>query len=288
MPSPRPARHPDRRARYRVISAGRRFSKTLLAIEWLALERGGAIDGYPVAFFSPTYKLLLDVFSAALETRREAVIATPWRLEPADGEAVAWLHEVLELYADPLLLGQVFDPSGFVTAMNTMGQERVVGVGKEETVAAVTPGAAGEFEKVELALARRIQKLILGQALTSEVGSGGSYAAAKVHDAVRQDKPPSGAPGPAVPLAANGQRFTADQELVEGLIAAALANAVSPIPAKAIRSAILAAEGPEDLAQRLAALYAGQDAAAFQELVERSLFAADVLGYATAEQRVGV
>ena len=51
------------RARYRVMSCGRRFGKTLLAIEWLALEAGGALDGHPVAFFSPTYKLLLDVWS---------------------------------------------------------------------------------------------------------------------------------------------------------------------------------------------------------------------------------
>jgi predicted phage terminase large subunit-like protein len=61
--------HPGQRrvletpARFKVISAGRRFGKTLLAVEWLALMQGGAIDGKPVAFFSPSYKLLLDVWS---------------------------------------------------------------------------------------------------------------------------------------------------------------------------------------------------------------------------------
>lgn len=50
-------------ARFRVVSAGRRFGKTMLAIEWLALMPGGAVDGEPVAFFSPTYKLLLDVWT---------------------------------------------------------------------------------------------------------------------------------------------------------------------------------------------------------------------------------
>ena len=64
-------------------------------------------------------------------------------------------------------------------------------------------------------------------------------------------------PPAATPLAANGQRFFADQELVESLTAAALAQAASPLPATAVRSAILAAEGPEDLATRLAALYQG-------------------------------
>ena len=53
----------DSAARFRVASCGRRFGKTLLATEWLALMPGSAIDGKPVAFFSPTYKLLLDVWS---------------------------------------------------------------------------------------------------------------------------------------------------------------------------------------------------------------------------------
>jgi predicted phage terminase large subunit-like protein len=60
----------ESKARYKVISAGRRFGKTLLAIEWLALMDGGAIDGKPVAFFSPTYKLLLDVWEDMERTLR--------------------------------------------------------------------------------------------------------------------------------------------------------------------------------------------------------------------------
>lgn len=53
----------DSHARFKVIRAGRRFGKTLLATEWLALMAGGALDGNPVAFFSPGYKLLLEVWS---------------------------------------------------------------------------------------------------------------------------------------------------------------------------------------------------------------------------------
>ena len=105
---------------------------------------------------------------------------------------------------------------------------------------------------------------------------------------IRQIKLSLGQKPTGAAIAAKAQRFTPDQELVESLVAAALAQAASPIPAAAVRSAILAAEGPDDLAARLAELYAGQDAAAFQELLERSLFAADVLGYATAQKRVGV
>ncbi len=50
-------------ARFKVISAGRRFGKTLLAVEWLALMHGGAIDGASVGFFAPTYKLLMEAWN---------------------------------------------------------------------------------------------------------------------------------------------------------------------------------------------------------------------------------
>ena len=50
-------------ARFKVISAGRRFGKTLLAIEWLALAEGGAIDSASVGFFAPTYKLLMEAWN---------------------------------------------------------------------------------------------------------------------------------------------------------------------------------------------------------------------------------
>jgi len=436
-----------------------------------------------------------DEISAALETRREAVIATPWRLEPYDSEPAEWLWEVLaphmegllrgawtaipygysvleavyakgpriglarieekpmewfeprrdgslwysptdgrpalqvdatqkffvtrrmpnyrnpygeallsrvywpwffryngwrfwmrflERFADPLLLGQVIDPSAFVAAMQGLGLSAVVGVGTDETISAVTAGGAGEFDKVEMALGRRIQKLILGQTLTSEVGDKGSYAAAQVHNEVREDKrradirlvtgtvqhlcnalwainqlpglpptfvmqddtglevaraqrdaalvqagvltlteqylmdrfdfepgdfvagaapkPPgspvaglaaapsqSGIQGPAGVMLATSkpQRFTQDQAAVEVLVDAALAQAASPIPAAKLRAAILAASDPDDLVERLAALYGGEDAAEFQDLMGRALYAADILGFANAEQRVG-
>ena len=56
-----------------MIAAGRRFGKTLLATEWLTLSEGGAIDGAPVAFFSPTYKYLLEVWQEMLATLKPVV-----------------------------------------------------------------------------------------------------------------------------------------------------------------------------------------------------------------------
>lgn len=69
-----PSLHPGQRllleksARFRVAACGRRFGKTRLALEWLTLMPGGALDGKPVALFAPTYKLLLEVWDAAEST----------------------------------------------------------------------------------------------------------------------------------------------------------------------------------------------------------------------------
>src|SRR4026209_1130331 len=45
--------------RFNVLACGRRFGKTLLGIQ---LDIYPALDGYPVAWFSPTYKYLNDAW----------------------------------------------------------------------------------------------------------------------------------------------------------------------------------------------------------------------------------
>lgn len=50
------------------------------------------------------------------------------------------------------------------------------------------PQTGTTFEQFENALLKRIQRVILGQTLTSDVGSSGSYAAAKVHQSVLDDR----------------------------------------------------------------------------------------------------
>lgn len=58
-------------ARYRVASCGRRFGKTMLAAYWLALrDEGSAINGKKAAWFSPTYKLLMEVWDQMERTLR--------------------------------------------------------------------------------------------------------------------------------------------------------------------------------------------------------------------------
>jgi phage gp29-like protein len=282
----------------------------------------------------------------------------------------------LERFADNLLLGQVGKPSKFVQEMNALGFSNVIGVGTEEKVAAITQSGKDEFKAVEDALGRRIQITWLGQTLTTQMSnSGGSYAAANVHNLVRMDKKhadlrmvekagqtvvnllwrvnnragtppafrvhdpqgleaeranrdkiladagivkftakyiqnhydleddefeiPENAPADTTQLppveqiapawfARNGQRFTADQALVEDLGDAAVNQAASPVSTEAVMRAIRAATSPDDLMARLTALYTGTDPTEFQQLVERALFAADVLGFSTAAKRIGV
>lgn len=98
-----------------------------------------------------------------------------------------WM-QFLERFGDPLLLGKAINPQDLSDALVSIGSDAHVVVGIEEEVNAVTQGNAGEFRQVEEALVKRVQKLILGQTLTSDVGKSGSYAAAKVHNEVRQDR----------------------------------------------------------------------------------------------------
>lgn len=44
-----------------------------------------------------------DEISAAMDTRREAVIATPWRLEPGTGRSVSWIWDTIEPHIPDLL-----------------------------------------------------------------------------------------------------------------------------------------------------------------------------------------
>jgi phage gp29-like protein len=83
----------------------------------------------------------------------------------------------------------------------------------------------------------------------------------------------------AAPRAGKGQRFTKAQQAVEDLAGAALGAAKTPIAPNKIAAALRAAKDPEDLAGRLASVYEGDDATEFRDILERALFAADLMGY---------
>lgn len=70
------------------------------------------------------------------------------------------------------------------------------------------------------------------------------------------------------------------QEAIDALGDDAVALSGSPITQADVRAAVKASTGPEDLVDRLGELAGHLPAAAFAELLERALFAAEVIGYA--------
>jgi len=51
--------------RFNVLACGRRFGKTTLGLDVLISNKGGALDGYPVAWFAPNSKLFDEVWHEA-------------------------------------------------------------------------------------------------------------------------------------------------------------------------------------------------------------------------------
>lgn len=278
----------------------------------------------------------------------------------------------LERFGSPLLIGKTPDnTSDMVSALAAAVQSAVLAVGKEDDVTAISPSNAGDsFQRFSAAVDKRIQKVILGQTLTTDIDGKGSYAAAQVHDMVRQDRriadvhlvertvqamidtllALNGRPHGAVrfvmedevglqperaerdaklvqagilkltpeyllraydfeegdfELPETGQqqemtaaqgakaslllsvaeraKFTPAQRAIEALADAAIEQAGQPISTEKIRAAIKAAKSPEDLAERIAELYDGKTPGEFESVLERALFAADVMGYAHQE-----
>lgn len=75
----------DEAARFNVLACGRRFGKTTLGIE---LDIQPALEGYPVAWFSPTYKMMGEVWRDTRKTLQpitKQVNAQEHRLELVTG-----------------------------------------------------------------------------------------------------------------------------------------------------------------------------------------------------------
>lgn len=73
----------DQKKRFNTLCCGRRWGKTKLAEELILSpddETNGALNGYPVAYFSPTYKMLMDVW------RTITVICAPLTVSKSEVE----------------------------------------------------------------------------------------------------------------------------------------------------------------------------------------------------------
>lgn len=172
---------------------------SLKPLEWFAPKQdkslvffpddgSGGMEGIPC----DPVKFLLTVCNGSYNNPYgESILSRLWF--PVTWRRESWQMwlQFLETFGEPIILGMVRDYQAFVEAMvaqgvrSTVAWESVSGDDKAQAITASTPG---EFERLENAILRRIQKLILGQTLTSDVGSNGSYAVAAIHNEVRNDK----------------------------------------------------------------------------------------------------
>jgi len=120
----------------------------------------------------------------------EALVSRLWWPVFYRAQLWAFRMQALERYGTPLTIGKTMgDRSEFANQLAQLASNAVVAIGDQDSVEfaeAAQPGKA--FSEAEAELVSRIQKLILGQTLTSEIGGTGSYAAAEVHYRVMQDK----------------------------------------------------------------------------------------------------
>lgn len=162
-------------------------------LRWFEPRPDGTLLFYP----STGVARPVDTFYKFFLARRDPTYANPF------GEALLsrlywpfvfrhngwrfWM-QYLDRFGDPLLLAKANKPADLIERLRLLGINNVIAVPREDEITAVTTTAAGEFERVEQSLARRIQKLVLGQTLTTDTQGTGSYALGEVHNAVRMDK----------------------------------------------------------------------------------------------------
>ncbi len=100
----------------------------------------------------------------------------------------------LERFGTPILLGKCkdSDPSEMNQALLNAHAQSVISIDAEDDVqilsAASSSNAGASFETFNNTIIRQIQKVILGQTLTSGTDGTGSRALGEVHDNVRKDK----------------------------------------------------------------------------------------------------
>jgi hypothetical protein len=144
--------------------------------------------------------LVVDTRRKFLLTRNEPTWDNPW------GEALlsrlwwpwffrqqAWnfFGQYLERFAIPLLWATGEKPDDVAAMLAKAQQDAVIGVRTGDQVNALNANAQGAdlYARTEEMLVRRIEKVILGQTLTSGTdGGSGNRALGQVHNAVRGDK----------------------------------------------------------------------------------------------------
>lgn len=123
----------------------------------------------------------------------KALLATLYWLFFFKQNGFKFWAKFLERFGTPILLGKTGDDTGdMAKALLNAHAQSVLAVDIEDEVQVLTAGANGtagtSFDTFNNALLRQIQKVVLGQTLTSSTDGTGSRALGEVHENVRQDK----------------------------------------------------------------------------------------------------
>lgn len=113
----------DEAARFNVLACGRRFGKTTLGID-LLIDK--ALDGYPVGWFSPTYKMLSEVWRELKEITRPLqtkVQAQEHRIELLTGGSIdCWSLDVADSARGRKYARVVLDEAAMVAGLDNAWQ----------------------------------------------------------------------------------------------------------------------------------------------------------------------
>lgn len=177
---------------------GKRIAIARCAIkpmQWFTLKQDGT-----VWFTSDDGKILLcdpRKFLVARHRARydnpmgEAVLSRLWFPVTWRREGWGMWLSFLQTFGEPIVIGQVPNYKEFIAAMQKQGVRSAVAwqsVSDSDRVSTINASTPGEFSALENAIRSRIQRLILGQTMTSDVGQSGSYAVAAIHNQVRKEK----------------------------------------------------------------------------------------------------
>ncbi|AXQ22589.1 DUF935 family protein [Acinetobacter wuhouensis] len=176
-------------------------------LEWFEPKNDGQL-----IFRKPQSSLEIDVFKTYplkfFLTRRKPTFKQPygdpllsklyWLWFFKTNSTKFWV-KFLERFGSPLLVGKVGgdgrnqdDIDAMTTALLNAHAQSVISIDSEDDVNTVGTNFSGAgssaFEAFDRVMTKRIQKVVLGQTMTSENDGGGSKALGVVHNEVRMDK----------------------------------------------------------------------------------------------------
>lgn len=171
-------------------------------IEWFKPQRNGNLIWFPSDGSGGPEGILLDTELKFLFTARQPTYRNPSgeallsRLYPVwflRKQGFQFWVQFLERSGMPILIGKTLgDDQALKNLANQLArsvQGASIAIRDTDDIQVIPPGGSGEaFRHFEVAISKRIHKLILGQTLTTDTNGTGSYATAKVHNEVKMNR----------------------------------------------------------------------------------------------------